>query len=80
MDIKTPSDLKYEYERIKGASGHFFDRATMRFFGDTMKNYGVRDCGKWVELFRRRSVKHGLNSSTYFHKKTMRETKTKPEG
>ena len=37
----TPSDLKYRVE-CAGHDTHFFDRKTMRFFGDTMANYGVR--------------------------------------
>jgi len=76
----TSSDLKALYYRST-PDGHFFDRATMRFFGDTMKNYGVRRVtvrrkypaegepnepfGAW-ELYRRRPVKHGLQSSRYF--------------
>ena len=38
----TPSQLKYEVEAA-GHERHFFDRKTMKFFGDTMKNYGVRE-------------------------------------
>ena len=37
----TPSQLKYEVEAA-GHERHFFDRSTMKFFGDTMSNYGVR--------------------------------------
>ena len=37
----TPSDLKYEHE-LRHPESYFFDRKTMRFFGDTMRNYGVR--------------------------------------
>ena len=37
----TPSQLKYEVE-VAGHGRHFFDRKTMKFFGDTMSNYGVR--------------------------------------
>lgn len=37
----TPSELKMHVE-IANHETHFFDRKTMRFFGDTMKNYGVR--------------------------------------
>ena len=39
--IKTPSDLKAFVEDA-GHCPHFFDRKTMRFFGDTMRNYGIR--------------------------------------
>lgn len=37
----TPSDLKYNVQTRNG-EGHYFDRSSMRFFGDTMANYGVR--------------------------------------
>jgi hypothetical protein len=36
----TPSELKYNVEQ--GPDSFFFTRETMRFFGDTMQNYGVR--------------------------------------
>lgn len=75
----TPSELKYQVEQA-GRDPYFFTRSTMRFFGDTMRNYGVRDAGTietptgrrveaW-ELYRRRPVKHGLSSSAYFDKST----------
>ena len=38
--IKTASDLR-DFIEESGRESHFFDRTTMRFFGDTMKNYGV---------------------------------------
>ena len=49
---------------------HFFDRKTMQFFGDTMRNYGVRRAESegvavW-ELYRKRPVKHGLESPAFF--------------
>lgn len=37
----TPSELKYQVESA-GHELHFFTRKTMKFFGDTMRNYGVR--------------------------------------
>jgi hypothetical protein len=69
----TASQLKALYER-NNPEGHFFDRETMRFFGDTMQNFGVRDFGTvktitsngvetvavW-ELYRKRPVKNGLH-------------------
>lgn len=63
----TPSELKRHVENA-GHDSHFFDRASMRFFGDTMRNYGC--CwsdryGCW-ELYRKRPVKHGLKDSAYF--------------
>jgi len=39
--IKTPSDLKAFVEEA-GHEPHFFTRKTMLYFGDTMRNYGVR--------------------------------------
>ncbi len=40
----TPSELKYHVEQ-SGHESHFFTRKTMQFFGDTMRNYGVRSGG-----------------------------------
>lgn len=37
--IKTPADLK---AHVESTESHFFDRKTMKFFGDTMANYGLR--------------------------------------
>ena len=37
----TPSDLKFHVQQANTES-HYFDRSSMRFFGDTMVNYGVR--------------------------------------
>lgn len=74
----TPSTLKShivsaEHDR------YFFTRKTMKFFGDTMKNYGVRATTidtrteralpVW-ELYRKRPVAHGLQSSAYFDQAT----------
>lgn len=39
--IKTAGDLKRFVEN-RGTETHFFTRATMKFHGDSMKNYGVR--------------------------------------
>lgn len=65
----TPSELKYHTQET---NPHFFTRSTMRFFGDTMKNFGVRgsivnDVEVW-ELYRKRPVMHGLQNSHYFRK------------
>ena len=64
----TPSELKVQVSR--GRDRYFFTRHTMSFFGDTMANYGVRDGGDVWELYRRKPVKHGLQGSAYFDKKT----------
>ena len=37
----TPSELKYQVEQAQNEP-HFFTRSTMKFFGDSMRNYGVR--------------------------------------
>jgi hypothetical protein len=34
------SELKYQVEN-SGKESYFFDRKSMQFFGDTMRNYGV---------------------------------------
>lgn len=81
------SELKYQHES-NNPDSYFFDRNSMKFFGDTMHNYGVRavtvtmqydasgryveqpvTCEAW-ELYRRRPVKHGMQSSAYFDKNT----------
>lgn len=65
----NPSDLKYHHHRLNPDS-HFFDRDTMRFFGDTMSNYGVITHEDCYELRRKRPVKEGLRRSAYFDKVT----------
>lgn len=72
----TPSELKYN---VENTGSYFFTRNSMKAFGDTMKNYGVRsviisshtqkniDC--W-ELYRKRPVRGGVTQSAYFSKKT----------
>ena len=39
----TPAELKYQVEQ--SSERFFFTRDAMRFSGDTMRNYGVRDGG-----------------------------------
>lgn len=73
--IKTASDLKAFIES-SGHDPYFFDRKTMKFFGDRMSNYGVRKPAPIVtiggatvqayELYRRKPVKHGLRKSAWF--------------
>jgi hypothetical protein len=63
----TPSELKYQHE-LHNPESYFFERKTMRFFGDTMKNYGVRRISaNTVELYRKKPVKHGLQTSAFFN-------------
>lgn len=35
------SELKYH---VSQTDSHFFDRSSMKFFGDTMANYGEKFC------------------------------------
>lgn len=81
----NPSELKYQVEKT---GSNFFSRDSMKFFGDTMQNYGVcsatiqcyyNDRDEWIEggvsvevweLYRKHPVKHGLQKSAYFDKKT----------
>ena len=46
----TPSELKYNVEET---GSHYFERSSMKFFGDTMRNYGVcetvDECDTWKE-------------------------------
>jgi hypothetical protein len=79
----TPYELKAAVE-ASGNERHYFTRDTMKCFGDTMRNYGVRRTlvianfdiygtyhaegvprEAW-ELYRKRPVKHGNQSSAYF--------------
>lgn len=68
----TPSQLRY---LVESTGSNHFTRDSMRFFGDTMRNYGVRRCtvvtrdGERLtvwQLYRRRPVKHGNRSPAYF--------------
>lgn len=71
----TASELKALVE-ANGNEPHFFTRGTMKFFGDTMRNYAVSGpveiktyTGETVavwELRRIQPVKHGLMASAYF--------------
>lgn len=65
----TPSDLKYS---IQETAPNFFSKLNMKFFGDTMKNFGVRSntingIEVW-ELYRKKPVKRNLQRSHYFRK------------
>lgn len=72
----TPSELKYNVE-ASGKSPYYFTRKTMRFWGDTMRNYGVRgpyqlvnNSGEIVlvmELYRKNPVKNGIIDSAFFN-------------
>ena len=65
----TPSELKTNV-LAHDPDSHYFDRKTMKFFGDTMRNYGVRKAeiegvAVW-ELYRKRPVKHEQQNSAFF--------------
>lgn len=76
----TPAELK---AHVDATGSYFFTRGSMKFFGDTMRNYGVSRKPVFVktrhgeevecwELYRKRPVKHGLRDSTYFCVKTFK--------
>lgn len=79
--MKTQYDLKTAVVNA-GTAPRFFDRDTMAFFGDTMRNFGLRQprtvrslSGEPVtawELYRRQPVKHGLHRSHWFEVGTLR--------
>jgi hypothetical protein len=69
----TSSELK-ELHEYHNPESFYFDRKTMRFFGDTMKNYGVRRISaNTVELYRKKPVKHGLQNSAFFNTVTYKK-------
>ena len=77
----TPSELKQKVD-ASGNEPYFFTNDTMKYFGDTMSNYGVRTgCIKtlnkpnvqvWV-LYRKHAVKCGLRASAYFNTETFEQ-------
>jgi hypothetical protein len=74
----TPSGLRAEI-LARNPESRFFSRENMRFAGDSMRNYGVRlttinGNERVFELYRRRPVKHGLQSSAYFTADTFTQT------
>lgn len=50
----TPSGIKKSY--MANNHGHFFDRSTMRWFGDTMRSFAVIVIGGTVYLYRKPSA------------------------
>lgn len=89
----NPSTLKRLYIE-NNPSGHFFDKDAMHYFGDTMKNYGVRSASLQVrmigngyeykkpvdcwELYRKFPVKNGLKDSVFFRKDNLKILLSKP--
>jgi len=73
----TPSELKYQYQ-LHNPDGPFFNRQTMAFFGDKMRNFRVRAAriettggprDVW-ELYRAKPVKHDMAKPHYFCRTT----------
>lgn len=71
----SASDLK---NLVESTGSNYFNKDSMKFFGDTMSNYGVRvvvvDKVGWTtldmvyELYRKKPVKRGLKDSVFFDK------------
>lgn len=78
----TPSQLKALHEQHNPDSV-YFARETMRWHGDTMRNYGVRaypyDNGTtYWELYRKQGVgQHKLKASAFFHPETFKRVHLK---
>ena len=53
MKKPTVAEVKAAYQNSQGADGHFFDRDTMQFFGDTMKSFAVYRNGDDLYLYRK---------------------------
>lgn len=55
----TPTNVRmfYESRRSTNEPRYFFDRDTMRFFGDTMKSFGARRIDGKVYLYRKPSAR-----------------------
>ncbi len=80
--IKTASQLR-AFVEASGNCPYFFTRDPMKFFGDTMRNYGVAgpyeaerlSGGKVMvyELYRRRPVKDNNQESAYFDAETFKK-------
>jgi hypothetical protein len=67
----TFSELKYQHE-LNNPGSFYFTVDTMRFFGDTIANYGVLTHDDSYELHRKKPVKHGLTTSRFFNKETFK--------
>ena len=78
MTHMTASTLKFKVQRT---GSHFFDRDSMRFFGDTMSNYYVSryivgitdsmgDIHQCYALTRRHAVKDNQQGTAYFDTET----------
>lgn len=64
----TKSELK---RNVEETGSLYFTRKTMKFFGDTMANFGVRSYNSELwELYRKKPVNGNLRTSAYFDKVT----------
>lgn len=63
--VLTPAQIRARYEQ-NNPDGHCFDRKSMRFFGDTMRNFRAVRTETGYRLERRRPVKHGLSRALEF--------------
>lgn len=74
MSHMTASTLKY---KVQKTGSYFFDRKSMRFFGDTMSNYyvsrhiveitdSIGDTYQCYALTRVHPVKDNMQSTAYF--------------
>ncbi len=65
-NIKTPKDLK----NMLPEDNYYFAKESMRFFGDTMANYGIKKhtvSGElYIELRRKKPVIHGMKDSAWW--------------
>jgi len=73
-NIKTVGQLR---DYISDTGSKYFNYATMRFFGDTMRNYKFcfnAELDAFV-LIRRKPVKGGLSRNSYFDAETFKHLK-----
>ena len=73
----SPSQLK-NLHLLHFPNSTFFNRANMRFTGDSMRNYAVRGyaIGAGIEcweLYRKKPVKLGRTASAYFDKTAFKQ-------
>jgi hypothetical protein len=73
----SPSQLK-NLHLLHFPTSTIFNRANLRFTGDSMSNYAVRNyaIGSGVEcweLYRKKPVKNGQTASKYFDKTTYKQ-------
>ena len=59
------SELKASH-LMQCPDSHFFNRDTMQYFGDTMRNFGVKkqENGEWL-LFRKRKTRENAAGTGY---------------